>query len=109
MIFEYPISTFNIRDLDDVEQVVRPEDESGHPVDGQPRRALQVGCHDPPVVALPPHPVDGATRRVDPEDEVVGGERGDRYGMANVAQGWEKLLLLGGCSVVSPKFNNQVT
>ena len=95
------LRTFNIRDFDDAEQVVRPEDEPGHPVDSEAGGALQVGCHDPPVVALPPHPVDGAARRVDPEDEVLGGERGHRRGLADVAQGRQELLVLqGGYSVV---------
>ena len=93
-IIHLSLRTFNVRDFDDAEQVVRPEDELGDPVDGEPRGALQVGGHDPPVVALPPHPVDGAARRVDPEDEVLGGERGHRRRVADVAQGRQELLVL---------------
>ena len=84
----------NVGDLDDVEQVVRPEDELGDPVDGQPHRALQVGGHDPPVVALPANAVDGALRLVDPEDEVLRGEGCHRRRMAHVVEGREELLSL---------------
>ena len=52
-----PVDAVDVCDLDDVEHVVRPEDEVRDPVDRQADRTLQVGGHHPPLVALPPYSV----------------------------------------------------